>query len=505
MQLLLESGALCERDTFQGERCLYNALNDKIRNLLLSYDYSKSRDPLQPLAGHITSLLSRETPQTSDITLVHELRSFRLHKFLLSARSPYFSAKLAATPETTSWRVPSTIPLRSLETAILALYFSEVNTDFSGSETDQAVLAGIEKLGRQLEIGKLIETLLESDRRLARQRRAEEVERGRGQLEEWFRKNVLAHQVRVETAKVDTVKWDSQNSIFADVLLCADELVDVDDEDVKEDASAPQTGTSTPRFRTTEGPLNGIPIGPFFSSVASTTPTTPSRPPPHSVLIPAHKAMLLRSEYFLAMFSSPFRESQPSTHLPIIHLDCTPAVLSIVLAHLYTERCSIPLPLAVDVLFAADQLFIEKLKVQAATIISTLGNGNASVVEPNTPRGEPDGGDDDDDNEEPIDVYDVVRAGWLTRMHRLEEFGARYLAYRLERHIDEPDFRELVRESAARITIRQETDTVELIDEYVSSAPLHVPDKDTNHPAPASATTSPNASACASKTQASTS
>lgn len=503
MQLLLESGALCERDTFQGERCLYNALNDKIRNLLLSYDYSKSRDPLQPLAGHITSLLSRETPQTSDITLVHELRSFKLHKFLLSARSPYFSTKLAATPETTSWRVPSTIPLRSLETAILALYFSEVNTDFSGSETDQAVLAGIEKLGRQLEIGKLIETLLESDRRLARQRRAEEVERGRGQLEEWFRKNVLAHQVRVETAKVDTVKWDSQNSIFADVLLCADELVDVDDKDAN-DASTPQTGTSTPHFRTTEGPLNGIPIGPFFSSAASTTLTTPSRPPPHSVLIPAHKAMLLRSEYFLAMFSSPFRESQPSAHLPIIHLDCTPAVLSIVLAHLYTERCSIPLPLAVDVLFAADQLFIEKLKVQAATIISTLGNGNASVVEPNTPRGEPDG--DDNNEEEPIDVYDVVRAGWLTRMHRLEEFGARYLAYRLERHIDEPDFRELVRESAARITIRQETDTVELIDEYAPSCPPHaLPCRNTNHPAPAYVTTCPNASVSASRTQASTS
>ena len=46
VQLLLESGALCERDTFQGERCLYNALNDRIRNLLLSYEYSKSSDPV---------------------------------------------------------------------------------------------------------------------------------------------------------------------------------------------------------------------------------------------------------------------------------------------------------------------------------------------------------------------------------------------------------------------------------------------------------------------------
>lgn len=58
VQLLLEAGALCLRDTFQGQRCLYNALNDRIRNLLLSYDYSKSTDPLQPFAAHITSLLT---------------------------------------------------------------------------------------------------------------------------------------------------------------------------------------------------------------------------------------------------------------------------------------------------------------------------------------------------------------------------------------------------------------------------------------------------------------
>ena len=42
VQLLLESGALCERDTFQGERCLYNALNDKIRKLLLEYGEQRS-------------------------------------------------------------------------------------------------------------------------------------------------------------------------------------------------------------------------------------------------------------------------------------------------------------------------------------------------------------------------------------------------------------------------------------------------------------------------------
>ena len=50
------SGALADPDSFERERAVYNALNNKIRNLLLSYDYSKSADPLQPWSSHITSL-----------------------------------------------------------------------------------------------------------------------------------------------------------------------------------------------------------------------------------------------------------------------------------------------------------------------------------------------------------------------------------------------------------------------------------------------------------------
>ena len=55
----------------------------------------------------------------------------------------------------------------------------------------------------------------------------------------------------------------------------------------------------------------------------------------------------------------------------------------------------------------------------------------------------------------------------LVAAQRLEEFAARYLAYRLEDYIDEQEFEELIKESASRIQKRQETDTIELIDEYV--------------------------------------
>lgn len=471
VQMLLEQGALCERDTFQGERCLYNALNDRIRNLLLQYDYSKSTNPLQPLAAHVTSLLTRDTPKTADITVQAGHDTFDLHKFVLSARSPYFAQKLAAAPETKFWKLASSIAPRSFETCIRYLYMAEVGVDLGEDDEARATLAGIDTLSRQMEIQQLYQDLLSSgDRRQARQRRTEEVSRSRDQLATWFSDNILKHKTTVATEKVDGVKWDRNNTIFADVLLRADE-----DEGGGEESEPPLTTT-----RQTEGPLNGIPIGRFNNNNDN---QHPSQKPRQSVLFPCHRAMLLRSEVFATMFASSFREAQESPHLQIIPVDCSPEVLEIILTFMYTEKADFPLSIALDVLHAADMLFIERLKQRAALLISTLGAGSVfaqkdtstTTTTKNNKRitnnlEEEDDNDDDEEEEEDLlpsslDIYDVVRAGWDTRVHRLEEFGARYIAYQLEKYIDEPDFRLLVRESANRISQREETDTVELIDD----------------------------------------
>lgn len=158
------------------------------------------------------------------------------------------------------------------------------------------------------------------------------------------------------------------------------------------------------------------------------------------------------------MFSSQFKEAQDTPHLHIVTIDCSPSVLETILTFLYTERAEFGLDIAIDVLFAADQLWIEKLKQRAAMIISALGNGSTSAVESDKPRGATDA-------DEAVDIYEVIRAGWDTRVQRLEEFAARYIAYRLEHYIDQAEFAELVQESANRVKARQETDTVELIDD----------------------------------------
>ena len=453
VQLLLESGALCERDTFQGERALYNCLNDRIRNLLLSYDYSKSTDPLQPFAAHITSLLTRERPKTSDILVAAAGESFCLHKFVLSARSPYFARKLSVAPDTTSWKLPSAIPSQAFAVAIKYIYLGEIPNDVGGGSgtgfSEDEVLEGIGKISRQLEIMSLWDGILDSgDRRLARQQRTDEVEKGRNQLEAWFSDNVLKHRVIIDTAKADLVRWDRSNGVFADVLLRADESEEISEFEfsLEED---PQR--KAPDMR------NSIPIGPLVQESRSPSQNRKSR---KSMIFPVHRAMLLRAEYFLAMFSSAFREAQFTEHLQIISIDCSPEVLEVVLKFLYTEKTDFPLEIAIDVLFAADLLLIEKLKLKAAVVISTLGNGSIAYIPTRSDAAETSSFEQDQ-----LDIYDVVRAGWLTRVPRLEEFGARYFAYRLESYIDEEDFADLVRESANRINRRQETDTIELLDD----------------------------------------
>lgn len=418
----------------------------------MQYDYSKTADPLQPLSSHITSLLTRRTPQTSDITIIATSESFHLHKFVLSARSPYFQKKFHSAPETTVWKLANTIPAEAFHVALRYLYLGDVPTDLGigpkSFVTEEDVFKGIDKVSKQLEIESLWEGIIGgSNRRIARQRHQDMVTRGRDQLEVWYRDSVLKHKIEVEMSKANDVEWTHDNGIFADVLLKADEGIEEDN-----------SGESPTNTRQDNPPqVDGIPIGPVEAREVS-KPEKPRR----SVLFPAHRAMLIRSEYFLTMFSSQFQEAQISDYLHIVQVDCTPDVLEVILTFLYTEKAEFPLAIAIDVLYAADMLFIEKLKTKAAVVISTLGDSRGGNL---VDRTHTDASQGENSEVEPINVYDVIRAGWLTRVQRLEEFAARYLAHRLEDYIDEPEFGELILESASRIRKRQETDSIELLDE----------------------------------------
>lgn len=431
---------------------MYNALNDKIRNLLLSYDYSKSTDPLQPWSSHITSLLTREIPKTADITLTSGPNELHLHKFLLSSRTPYFRKKLADAPETKHWKVSHVIPDEAFQLVARYLYLGELPRDVVNprtSTTEEEIFKGIDKISKQLEVEKLWEAMLSlDDRRLARQRYQDEVDRAQVQVETFFRESILGHKMVVDTKKVNDIKWKRDNSIFADCLLRADE----DDEECETQGDEQDAALIGP---------NGIPIGPASEENSANGVSKKSK---KSVVYPVHRAMLIRSPYFEAMFSNEFLEAQETEHLHIVKIDCTPEVLEIILTFMYTEKADVPLDLALELLYAADMLLMDKLKTKAAVAISTLGSATSNILVDRTHTNDPEA-EPQQVEVEPIDIYDVMHAAWDLRVQRLEEFGARYLAYRLEDYIDEPEFADLIQESASRIKKREETDTIELLDD----------------------------------------
>lgn len=92
VQFLLERGAKCEAKTFDGERCLYGALTDEIRDMLKSYkavDIGHGRQNLYQ--EFLRQLLESDN---SDIEFVIHEEHIPAHRCILHARSPYFAEML---------------------------------------------------------------------------------------------------------------------------------------------------------------------------------------------------------------------------------------------------------------------------------------------------------------------------------------------------------------------------------------------------------------------------
>ncbi|KAK9478916.1 hypothetical protein V1514DRAFT_329373 [Lipomyces japonicus] len=422
VKYLLEHGAVCDRDTFQGERCLYGALTDNIRSLLLKFDISKAVDAIQPFAAHMTSLLTKTEPPTSDIiftstsTLSTSLtdyaapRQFYLHRFILSARSKYFRENL-----TGRWKSkklvklsPSTDP-RAFEIAIRYLYGQEVT--FASKELNDSSI----KVARRLELPFIVESLqaLSSEQSFRRKRehRQEDMKHAQGDLEKFVSEEVIGKRVNVSKSAFESNKTKFQSQPIdstADIILS---VLDENDDSV--------------------------------------------------IIYPTHKAMLIRSEYYLTMFSSLFAEGAYGVEyigdqkiLPIVHLSASSDVTEIVLAYLYSDRVEIPGSIALDVLYCADLLLIDKLKSLASIALTNIDNEEEADLSVGKHAAKLH-----------ADIYDILRAGWATRMDRLERFAAKYFAENLAHFIVQSDFAEIVLESAHRIRSRDETDTIELIDD----------------------------------------
>ena len=90
---LLENGARCDASTFDGERCIYGALTDQIRKILVDFSVITSKvKRREPFHEFLRRLL--EEGLNSDITFNVNGTNIKAHRFILAARSSYFEEQL---------------------------------------------------------------------------------------------------------------------------------------------------------------------------------------------------------------------------------------------------------------------------------------------------------------------------------------------------------------------------------------------------------------------------
>ncbi|CUS21941.1 LAQU0S04e04368g1_1 [Lachancea quebecensis] len=409
VKLLLKRGAVCDRDRFEGARCIYGALTDSIRNILLAFDISKAVDSRQPFAAHLSSLLTDPSIKSHDVVFQFSgAEEIKLHKFLLAARSSYFEEKFQG-----SWadkhliKMPDWIPYESLRIISRFMYLVPVLHELGPEEIGIA-----KQFCKKLKLLDLLD-YIEKVRHIM-----DPSEKSRLATESQFRFSERARQqLRAFVGKIIEKKMCLP---LGDISL----------------------------FEALETLKSSACVPDVFLSVRE------KQRPGFRWFYPCHRSILIRSEYFKIMFSSNFKEASSysetpegtvdrSKSFPIVSFPCSdPAVAELILAYLYYDNTDIHWKLALDVLVAADAVFADRLKTMAAVAImqSTEFLDHRSI-------------------------FEVLYVAWETRMERLEHYAAEVIARDFKFYCGDPRFEEAVLRSSQRIQNRQETDTIELIDD----------------------------------------
>jgi hypothetical protein len=396
VKYLLEHGAILERDTFDGARCLYGALNDEIRNLLLKYDATTSVDVLQPFAAHLSSLYRGTAPfDASDLCFRANEYSRQIHRFVLAARSKYFAEQLQG-----KWQGKKTIDLSDEDTAAFDLVLKWIYVDQADSHLTPDEMRHLLTLADRLQIPEVADYFLD-DTVDKRERRATQTRKAQDDMEVFVKEAVVRNA------------WDLDEPLGKAAAEARERL-----------ASSNTYGDA----------LLAVPLDQRRTRV-----------------YPVARSELIKSDFFLTSFTSGFAES--SDAVPYFTLDVNCQVAEIVLQFLYVDRADIPRHLALEVLETASYLLMDKDRSLKSLAAISVTNS------PELP--------------ENADVYSILKTAWLTETPRLEQYAAKHIANNFDDYLSKAAFRDIVQESAARISDRQDTDTIELVDDiryYLSEA-----------------------------------
>lgn len=411
VKLLLKRGAVCDRDRYEGARCVYGALTDSIRDILLKYDISKAVDVNQPFVMHISSLLKNQLPATHDIclgTTVGNEERLNLHRFILSARSPSLKENFYSVwKEKHEIDITQNVSISVTETLAKFIYLVPVLHEIDPKDFDC-----LTSMAREWQMSELEDFL---------------------------------HRVRhvVDPSDKSTMMAEYQFKFTEDARLQFKSLVD--DEILKniQDVDAEtslEASSVVERFATCSA----------FPDLIVVVEDSDN----YKRLFPCHLAILSRCIYFKLMFTLPFSEqatynltrkgqSAHSRVIPSVSFpSCEFEVAEIILRYLYYDSSDIPWKFAIDVLMTADLLLEDRLKSMAAVVITQ----SKEILEN-------------------YSIFDILYVAWETRMERLEHYAAKVVALDMKYYAKHPELKQAITLSSRRISAREETDSIEFVDD----------------------------------------
>lgn len=483
VELLLQRGAVCDRDTFEGARCVYGALTDEIRDLLVSFDISKAVDVNQPFAAHIASLLNSsaekdilfkiqleepathvsgdekenkvlelelEPQQAQELELQQEY--IGLHRFLLAARSPFFKRKLFSG----DWKdnvvvtLPKSVTIEAFQVIVDYLYLRTS----SMALTDKSIQKKVRDLAKEYQLQDLVEGL-------------DEIVKAQSKKEQYKIKHNLAITF-VEKARKDLDIFLAENILLTSVQVPLNFDQEVDFEDI--DCLSYLSQKDRAHFLQ-QPSIPDVVLGIIDLATESV------------FYYPGNKSILARSEYFDTMFKVGFsassaHEKKPplyteglikivnrpafeDEHLPFLQLSssiATQEVANMVLSYLYHDDVKeMHLKHLIELLYTADELLLDRLKTMCAVRVSSyfskLDYAEFQLLS----------------DELDHDAYDLIRVAWQTRCDKLEQHVTKMIAHNLQYIFKDEHEKQrlasLIQDSAARIQERQDTDTIELVDD----------------------------------------
>ncbi|KAG1051677.1 hypothetical protein G6F43_006134 [Rhizopus delemar] len=422
VKFLLENGAQCDRNTFQGERCLYGALNSDIRNLLLSYKLTKAIDENQPYLLFLSNLLENHNHHdlTFSTLLGDKQHEFHVHKFILAARSSFFAKNLL-----NRWRGQSCVKFQKnmIHPISLLSILRYIYTGYVDHDLDKDIVENMIFATKHLELTHLHQLLLnQEDDNALRSHTKQEITILRNDFEQFY--NDLIKISIIAQPNDDHTSWRMLSQWLTD----------------KSEMKQPDA---------------------LFADIALRL--------HNNIIFPCHKAYLCRSEFFNTMLNGPFGEQEagcvtiryPDQDLELSLIEVFDVEADIfghyVLQFLYTDKCTIPPEDAYDVLIVADMLLIDRLKAIAAIAITN--------------------------QEEPVvDIYELIQTAIELEVERVEQYCIKYFADHLDEYIKQPEFLNLIKMSAQSIKRREETDSIPFIDDlrYFLSKKYFIADEDLN-------------------------